>query len=704
MRYSAVVLADLGLGVMEQAMVEACAYVLRDPGPASDGTLTAISVLHATDRPGTLSRAIADHRRGVQQSTVVQLQISRIQAIPGSRVAYWAGDVLGAIFERLQPLELESTGVVVRRGLQTGDDFRFLRLDWEVVNDETSRRRWVPFAKGGPYRPYLPESHMLADWQGDGGAITAFAGSVVPSSQLYFQPGVTWTRRTASNFAPRLLPGGMIFGDKGPGVMGGEPDWHVAYLNSRVARVCVETMVAAGETTTSGSASRSYDTGLVGLLPTPAYESTLDAPLGALWESLLAYARYAAWRDEPLRSFVFDPSSLTGVDGSMVSSFFAALEGEEVLAASHVIEAADELDARIVQVVSRQAEVDGAALEEVLDGAVGPALSRNSTSVDEGVITRYWGMDIEKVIDECISRYGGSRNVAHLTFRAHRRLEVIAHALGASPRAIHQVVVEAGTSSPEFRAGLAECLLSWVVGQVFGLMDRSVESRDLADLFHLPERRARSNAAPDLLLDQMGHPLDLTDRFLRIVVQADLGGAVEYSLRSVARGRSARSYVTRDFFKQHLSTYSMSRRRAPIYWQLQVPSKAWGVWLYYPRLSREMLFAVVKETEQRQRLAQQQIAHLERAAETGGSGRKASELSVELDAERRLAVELETFRAEADRIANLGWTPDLDDGAVLNAAPLAGLLPAWKDAPIYRQELRAGKHSWSSVARFAGSL
>ena len=632
----------------------------------------------------------------------MQLQISRLQAIPGARVAYWAGDALGAIFEKLQPLE--SGEVVVRRGLQTGDDFRFLRLDWEVSNDETSRRRWRPFAKGGPYKPYLPECHMLADWEADGDAIKAFPGSVVPSPQLYFEHGATWTRRTASNFAPRLLQHGMIFGDKGPGVMGGRPEWHVAYLNSRVARACVETMVAAGETTTSGSASRSYDTGLVGLLPVPAYESTLDASLGALWKSLLGYARRSAWREEPLRSFVFDPSPLVGVDASKVPSVVASLEAAEVLAAAVVIEAVDAVDSKIVEVVSRQAEVDGAALEQVLDGAVGLPRSRSSASVDNNSISRYWELDIEKLINEFISRYGGSRNIAHLTFRAHRRLEVIAHALAVSPRAIHKALVEAGVSSPEFRVALAEHLLSGVVGRSFGLADRSVEDGDLAGLFHLPERHSRSTEAPDLLLDQTGHPLDLTDRFLRVVEQSDLGGAVEHSLRSVARGRSARSFVTRDFFKQHLAMYSMSRRRAPIYWQLQVPSKAWGVWLYYPRLSRELLFAVVKEAEQRERLSQQQIVHLQREAETGGGGRKASELSAELDAERRLAVELEAFRAEADRIANLGWVPDLDDGAVLNAAPLADLFPAWKDAAAYRKELRAGKHSWATVARFAGRL
>ena len=59
---------------------------------------------------------------------------------------------------------------------------------------------------------------------------------------------------------------------------------------------------------------------------------------------------------------------------------------------------------------------------------------------------------------------------------------------------------------------------------------------------------------------------------------------------------------------------------------------------------------------------------------------RTSEVAKELDAEQRLAVELVAFRAEAERIANLGWEPDLDDGMVLNAAPLADLFPAWKDA------------------------
>jgi hypothetical protein len=207
------------------------------------------------------------------------------------------------------------------------------------------------------------------------------------------------------------------------------------------------------------------------------------------------------------------------------------------------------------------------------------------------------------------------------------------------------------------------------------------------------------------LIDQAGHAWDVEAR-VRAAAEAFLGSAGELddALGAAMKRPSLSSYLRRNLFKTHLLTYSKGRRRAPIYWLLQVPSKNWGIWLYAPKLSREMLFAIVRETEQRQWLAEQQIAHLQREAVSGGGGRQAREVAKELDVEEKLAVELAAFRAEAERIANLGWEPDLDDGMVLNAAPLADLFPAWKDAAKFRKELRAGKYEWATVARFADQL
>ena len=555
----AIVLADLGFGVMEQAMVEACAYVLQTPGQP-DGALKAFSVLDSTDRPAALHALIQEHRNRSSPSQFYDVPVARLQAIPGARVAYWAGVTIGTLFEKLPGLDSGAT--VVRRGLQTGDDFRFIRLDWEVAGDGDSLARWRPFAKGGPYKPYLPDSHLRADWKDDGDFVTEFEGSVVPSPQLYFKRGGTWTYRTNSAFAPRILQDDVIFSSKGPGIIGGDPLWLVAYLNSRVARTCVETMVAAGETTTSGSASRSYDTGLVGLIPTPRYDERLDSVLQTLWESLVELATCTAWADEPLRSFRIDPTPLRGVDAASVEPVVATFELKTLRAATSVIREVDRLDDVLLEVVCEQAGLQGADLDAALRQTVGSCLSNNSGTVDANELRRLWLSDLDSLIDELVDAYGGSRNVANLSFHAHRRLEVISHALEVPPAAVVDSFASTGTVSPEFRVAFAERFMSWLVAKTFGREAEPACYESVESIFTLPDRPPRSDDTPDLLLDQEGHPLDLADRLIRVAEKAELSGALTDSLAacSCAHRLSAFSTGTRCIHAQRATTREARRK------------------------------------------------------------------------------------------------------------------------------------------------
>ncbi len=253
-------------------------------------------------------------------------------------------------------------------------------------------------------------------------------------------------------------------------------------------------------------------------------------------------------------------------------------------------------------------------------------------------------------------------------------------------------------------------ILSFLVGAAFERWQiapvHANERRDCLSLDPMPWPLApeATGRGPSLLLDQPGHHADIDSRVVELVDALPAESVFDGAVRKALGRHTVRRYLRSRFFASHVKRYSAGGRKAPIYWPLQVPSKAWGVWVYAPRLSREALFQVVHEAEQRLRLASEQVVHLEREAETGEGGRKASDVARELEGEQKLAVELESFRAEAERIANLGWEPDLDDGLVLNAAPLANLFPAWKEAARYRKELRAGKYEWATVARFADQL
>jgi hypothetical protein len=117
-----------------------------------------------------------------------------------------------------------------------------------------------------------------------------------------------------------------------------------------------------------------------------------------------------------------------------------------------------------------------------------------------------------------------------------------------------------------------------------------------------------------------------------------------------------------------------------------------------------MLYAVASEAVLREGHAEAEITRLERERAIGGAGRSVKALTKALDSERKLAEELRRFRQEAERIAGLGWEPDLDDGIVICAAPLADLFPMWKEPAQYRKELRAGKYQWSTVSKWADKL
>jgi hypothetical protein len=209
-----------------------------------------------------------------------------------------------------------------------------------------------------------------------------------------------------------------------------------------------------------------------------------------------------------------------------------------------------------------------------------------------------------------------------------------------------------------------------------------------------------------MLVDDSGHPDDIVRRVRDVleVLWQDRAEAIEQEACEILGVKELRDYFRRPgkggFWDDHISRYSKSRRKAPIYWLLQSSKKNYALWIYYHRFDKDMLFkALLNYVEPKIRLEESRLEPLraQRTA-TGTSGKGVKTLEREIDRQEEFLSELRDFDEELRRVANLHLDPDLNDGVVLNIAPLCELVP-WKEAKKYWEELRDGKYEWSSIGK-----
>jgi len=152
---------------------------------------------------------------------------SEFHKIPGSPFVYQVSDKIRGLFGKLKPLEQYANVV---QGLATADNDRFLRFWWEVKTEDISveykrdGKKWVPYAKGGPYNKWYGNLWWVVNWEKDGREIKNFVDSSgkqksrPQNESYYFKEGLTYTLTTSSGPTYRKLPINQIFDVKGSAI------------------------------------------------------------------------------------------------------------------------------------------------------------------------------------------------------------------------------------------------------------------------------------------------------------------------------------------------------------------------------------------------------------------------------------------------------------------------------------------------------
>ncbi len=209
-----------------------------------------------------------------------------------------------------------------------------------------------------------------------------------------------------------------------------------------------------------------------------------------------------------------------------------------------------------------------------------------------------------------------------------------------------------------------------------------------------------------ILVDDPDHPDDIIRRVRGVleVLWGDHAEAIEQEACEILGVKDLRDYFRKPgnsgFWMDHVKRYSKSRRNAPIYWLLQSSRKNYALWLYYHRLDKDLYYkALINYVQPKLRLEQNQLDALRvQLAGAGVAGREAKRLSDAVGQQEALMSELQDFHDALERAANLNLDPDLNDGVVLNIAPLHELVP-WGEAQKYWDELLKGEYEWSTISQ-----
>ena len=670
-----------------------------------------LRLLSPDNKAPTLAEAIDDLRSGQPSSFIYTADSVSFRQIPGAPFAYWVNEHLRQVFAKLPQFEGEER--MVRQGGVPGDNFRRLRAFWEVSPAylDVNSIVWVPYAKGGTFSPYWSDVHLVVRWDFLRGTFYEFAGlphrpSEKPASAgFYFRPGLTYPLRTTSGLSVRVMPAGCIFAHKGPGIfVAGDSEPPLLNLLALMQSEPFSTLLKL-QLGAATAAARSYEVGLIQQMPVPPLSPVMQDELARLAREAHNLKRERDQNNEVTHPFT-SPTLTWLREQRTLAAAVATLVEEDEARQHRLAEIQREIDERAYVLYGISSEDraqieqgEPAAITEDVDAELGAENEDEAEEIapaDRGQLLRVACADLLMYAVGCAFgrwdiRIGRDRSLAPLLAEPFAPLPV------CTPGAL------VGPDGLPARPGhiVSEAWLRARPDAISLPPEGSVASPSIPD-----EVYPLSIAWDGILADDPDHEADIL-RHVRAALDllwGERAEAIEQEACHILGVKELRDYFRRPgndgFWMDHVKRYSKSRRKAPIYWLLQSSKRNYALWLYYHRLDKDILFkALTNYVEPKLRLEEDRLVQLRtQLIGAGNVGREARQLEKQLERQESLMAELYDFRDKLRRAADLQLVPDLNDGVVLNIAPLWELVP-WSEARKYWEELQAGKYEWSSISK-----
>lgn len=679
------VIADLGQGVMDDAMVEAAAYVLERG--AAHPTTNVIRAIADEDRHLALNTCVSNHRRGSTDTRIFQAEKKTFDLLPGSPFVYWVDSALIEAFKGLP--SFESIGDV-NVGLSTADNPRFVRLSWEVhphdhnfvyyptkddfcsfddpvverylKRQQIGDRRWNFFVMAGASQPWFAPMTSMVNWASDGNELLGFFDqktgkrrATIRNPSYYFRPGFSWTRR-AVRFYPYVIPGNCIH----------SASRYMAFPESgREAEA-----LGLSASRLSSAFMRFYAefwqrpnflVENLKMLPCPSLTNEAKEYFGALITHEVEKRRQAYQNFEPFHEFVLPAKIRDYSDGGTALAFdrhsLIGEEGERLVA--------DAYGFSPIQAEAVERDLQEAIVHQ--HGAIANSDDEESSAEESDFV-----LDTSPYATE-------EAHISYLMGCAFGRWDIRFATGQRQPESL-----------PDPFAPLPVCPPGMLQNER-GLPAKENE---------LPEGYPLPIAWSGVLAEDEGHTGDVVERVqdaLRVIWK-DRADSIEEGTSSQLGAKSLREYFRRSngFFADHLKRYTKSSRKAPIYWPLSTTSGSYTLWVYYPSLTSQTLYTAINDFVEPKL---KQVGDDVTALRNKGSARTRDD---EKQFEALQAFELELIELR-DTLLKLAPTykPNHDDGVQISAAPL---WPLFRHKPWQKvlkdtwAKLEKGDYDWAHLA------
>lgn len=596
----------------------------------------------------------------VHATKVFRRSTESFSVLPGNVFAYWASEAVVGLFARLR--SLGQAGRIARTTNPTTNDFRFARGWWEIDVNSQTVHRWRSWNKGGGYSPFYRDIDLVIDWDEERGSYRGYTGTIyrpdVRAANLdyFFRPGLTWVYRGA-RLCVQVMPSGTAISTRGNGLYARSEEmslFDLALLNSAPADYLVKLSLGRG-------GHPQFDIADVSGIPVPPLTSALCSLALRAWQ----LKRRLDTRAENSHAFLLP--ALLQVSGDAIIDRAQAWAQLAAHAQADLEALAVEIDEQAFHLYGISAE-DRDRIREGFGTSAEAEESRDDDDGDEsneaGDVTEF---DATPMVSSLLS---WSLGVAFGRFDVR---------LATGERE--------APPEPEPFDPLPVCSPGMLTGD------------DGLPVAAPPSGYPLTFPTDGILVDDPGHPRDVV-RAVRSVFETvfDDANARWHEAAELLGAPDLRTWFARDFLEPHIRRYSKSRRKAPIYWQLATASGSYSVWLYIHRATGDTLFRVLNDFVGPK--LDHEKAKLDGLAQEAG-GNPAAAQRREIEQQETFVGELQALKTEVARVAPL-WKPNLDDGVILNFAPLWRLVPqsrSWQgECKKAWDKLVAGDYDWAHLA------